>query len=124
MVIEWTLLLLAQGLFAAKPISVCELAASAHEYNGKQVRLVAQYVTDRRHGAYFIDKKCPHNSVAQGIAVTDPKDPSVIAFDEAIDEGALSRKLAKFEVDISGRYDSSDKGALSIEKVWSYKRIP
>ena len=124
MVIAWTTLLLAHGLLVAKPISVCELSASAQEYNGKQVRLVAEYVTDRRHGAYFVDKKCPRSNVARGIDSKDPKGPSVVAFDQAISAGSLTHKLAKFEVDVTGRYDSSGKGSLSIEKVWSYRKIP
>lgn len=124
MTIEWVVLFLAQGLLVAKPISVCELSASAHEYDGKQVRLVAKYITDRRHGAYFIDKKCPRSNVAQGIDSEEPKDPSVVAFDQAISAGSLTHKLAMFEVDVTGRYDSSGKGSLSIEKVWSYRKIP
>lgn len=113
-------------------ISVCDLGKAPEKIDGAQVRLLAKYMTDLRHGSLFFSDHCS-TSVREGANRSTHVDKSVDAFHHAVQEHSLPRGLITFEVDVSGTFhlqehapsDTSpgSSGAFVIEKVWSFRRI-
>lgn len=117
-------------------ISICDLANDAAKWDGRQVRITAAYTTDLRHGALFLDKRCPLVSLQEGPSMDDPVDKSVIAFNDSVTEHPLSQKPINYKVDVVGTFRrANDKliaehnlmhgviGEIVVERVVEFSKI-
>ena len=109
--------------------SVCALVQQGERANGTRVRLQAVYITDQFEGSYIKDSQC--RSV--GLAPYDAAEPeldikSMKRFDRVVQGKRSDHTLRIFWFDISGKYvwrpNEKIHGAIYIEKVWSFKRLP
>jgi len=107
--------------------TICALAVQGQEkgVGDAFVRFHATYITDLRHGAFFMDASCPSLSI-QYVADAVNADPSVQRFNDAVEGSILDRDERKYSVDVSGKltWSSGGKphGSLTLFKVWSYER--
>lgn len=97
----------------APVLSICELTEDAAKWDGREVRIASRYVTDLRHGAFFLDKQCPKVSVQEGPLMLQPIDKSVEVFDSVKSENSLSHKLVAFDVQVIGRFRRATVGLKS-----------
>lgn len=107
--------------------SICELNAFGEAQDGKKVRLLAVYVSDLHHGTVLKDRSCPDVWLPLADQQSRADDASVKELeDAALGDVINDLSLRRFSVDISGVYrakGAEGRGALSITKVWSYRRI-
>jgi hypothetical protein len=93
-------------------------------------------MTDLRHGALFLDDRCPGEGIVQGGYMSTIRDKSVDRFEDAVGEHALPRGSIDFEVEVSGIYTrrttpdvpsdqvSMSGGELIVQKVWTFRYLP
>ncbi|WP_430389977.1 hypothetical protein [Dyella sp. 20L07] len=140
-----TFIFAAAVLFGDKPlgdvpdlqaISICDLANDAAKWDGHRVRIAAMYTTDLRHGALFLDKRCPLVSIQEGPSMSDPVDRSVVVFNASLTEPPLSQKPINYKVDVAGVFRvANDKliaehslmhgviGEIVVEKVVEFSKV-
>lgn len=108
------------------PTTICELVSHDQSLSGQPVRLRVIYITDLRHGAVLLDRRCPKVHLTPYDSA-DTVDPSVKVFDDAVYGRIDDLELRQFVVDVSGRFTwhghGESYGSLEIEKIWSFKRI-
>lgn len=117
-------------------LSVCDLARDPLKWNGRQVRIASKYVTDLRHGAFFVDKECPLVSLQEDPIEEGPADESVAAFDAHVSEHPLAHKLLTYEVQIVGTFHRATSdlrtlhglqsgvfGEIRVEKVVAFAKV-
>ena len=117
--------------------SICQLAREGKRFNGTQVRLQGIYITDLHHGAILKDQRCPSVFIEEG-ETSEMVDASVKLFNDALYTSLFNHTLGKVFVDVSGKYIAGGSsratantprgvvtphGIISIEKVWSFKRL-
>lgn len=114
-----------------KAVSICELLERGGPTKATRIRVKAHFITDLRHGAYLVDPKCKGLVIQEGPGMSDPMDASVLRFNDAAEEHALSHHLVEFDIDVSGTYTprpagefwgNEAKGKLVFERVWSFRR--
>lgn len=111
-------------------VTVCDLAADFPRYEGRRVVLRAVLVTDRRHGAPLVDKRCP--GAYLNFTHQEPADPSVTSFFSEMNADMLDLSLRVFAVRFDGVVSKSKfttpqgtkppVGTLVLERVLSAVR--
>lgn len=117
-------------------MTLCSLAERglkepAHEL----IHLKAEYVTDLRHGAFFVDPRCPKSTLQRG-PDGESASSSVTRFDNDVTGDILNHDERRFVVDMLGRiidedqkrcfnaiFGRSRKCFFVPEKVIGYQRI-
>ena len=114
--------------------TLCDWTAESPGINGKTVRFTAMYLTDLRHGAFFIDRTC---NFPQSFEVWDSKlsDGSYDRFRDEVWADFRARRSFDYKVDVSGTLRVAppsgaimdplrDKArlAIEVERVWGFER--
>ena len=107
--------------------SICQLLRHEKQYDGRYVRLTAVYETDLQEHSSLSDRRCPNFYVAPYDSHVGPTDGSLAAFDKALIGRFNDLSLRRFIVDLSGQFSlrtgDTPHGAVTIYKIWSYKRL-
>jgi hypothetical protein len=106
-------------------VSICQLAKAGEQMNGHHVRVSVIYLTDLLETSILKDRRCPNVYIAPNWKTS--KDPSLVAFDEALYARPDDLKLTTYSIDVSGtfvwRTSENPQGTLNLEKVWSFERV-
>lgn len=86
-------------------VTVCELAHWSQNRVGTRVRILAEYFTDLRHGAFLSDPRCPHDGLQIGRYATNADKESLAALDRAMVQHEGFYIGRKFKVDVTGIFE-------------------
>lgn len=116
-------------------MSLCSLEKDvAKGPDHELVRLKVEYVTDLRHGAFFVDPRCPASTLQRG-PDRESISSTVSRFDDDVTGDILNHAQRRFVVEVVGRVVDENqkpcfKGNLGLplkcflipEKIISYQR--
>lgn len=90
-------------------MSLCSLEKDVAEGPGHElIRLKAEYVTDLRHGAFFVDPRCPASTLQRG-PDGEGISSTVSRFDDDVTGNILNHAERRFVVEAVGRVVDEDQ---------------